>query len=203
MRFFMSSSLAQLRRQLRQQRRRVSSFKQRQSQQLTFARLRNHPIFKQQQRIGLYLHAFGEIHTRLLILECFRLGKQVYLPMICNMNQHLHWVKINQQQYLTRRFAQHRLGMQQAMQSRAYSVRHLDLLIMPLLACDHTGTRLGMGGGFYDKTLSRAHKKPYRLGLAHDFQLLDQPLVREVWDQPLDALLTPQHFLKFKRHTSA
>ena len=200
MRSFMSLPLSQLRRQLRQQRRRVSTFKQRQSQQLTFTRLRHQPMFKQQQHIGLYLHAFGEIYTHKLILECFRLGKQVYLPMICNMNQHLHWVKISQQQYLNRRFARHRLGMQQAMQSRGYPVCHLDVLIMPLLACDHTGTRLGMGGGFYDKTLSRAHKKPYRLGLAHDFQLLDQPLVREAWDQPLDALITPQHFLRFKRH---
>ena len=91
------------------------------------------------------------------------------------------------------------LGMQQAMQSRGHTVKHLDLLLMPLLACDHVGTRLGMGGGFYDKTLSRAPQKPYRLGLAHDFQLLEQTLTRQEWDQPLNALLTPQHFLKFQR----
>lgn len=195
----MSLTLSQLRRQLRQQRRRISSFKQRQSQQQTFARLRRHAIFKHSQHIGVYLHAFGEIHTQQLIMECFALGKQVYLPMICNMNQHLVWVKISKQQYINRRFAMHRLGMQQAMQNRARAVTQLDLLIMPLLACDLLGTRLGMGGGFYDKTLSRAAKKPYRLGLAHDFQLLTTPLQREAWDQPLDALVTPQRFLTFKR----
>lgn len=195
----MSLTLSQLRRQLRQQRRRISSFKQRQSQQQTCTRLRRHAIFKHSQHIGVYLHAFGEIHTQQLIMECFALGKQVYLPMICNMNQHLVWVKISKQQYINRRFAMHRLGMQQAMQNRARAVTQLDLLIMPLLACDLLGTRLGMGGGFYDKTLSRAAKKPYRLGLAHDFQLLTTPLQREAWDQPLDALVTPQRFLTFKR----
>ena len=196
---FMSQSLSQLRHQLRQQRRRVSIFKQRQAQQQVLSILRQQAIFKSSQHVGLYLHAFGEIHTHQLILECFRLGKAVYLPMICNMNQHLVWVKISQQQYLSRRFAPHRLGMQQAMQSRAKAVSQLDLLIMPLLAADRSGTRLGMGGGFYDKTLSRAPRKPYRLGLAHEFQLLENKLTREAWDQPLDALLTPQVFLKFKR----
>jgi len=55
-----------------------------------------------------------------------------------------------------------------------------------------------MGGGFYDKTLASAPHKPYRLGIAHDFQLIQQPLHREVWDQPLDALLTPAKYLHFK-----
>ena len=195
----MSKNPSQLRRQLRQQRRRISVFKQRQSQQLIFFKLSRHAMFKSSQHIGLYLNAFGEINTQKIILESLRRGKSVYLPMICNMNQHLVWVKINQQQYLNRRFAHHRLGMQQAMQSRGQRVSKLDLLIMPLLACDRHGTRMGMGGGFYDKTLSRAPKHPYRLGLAHDFQLLDQRLYRQSWDQPLDALLTPQHFLRFKR----
>lgn len=70
---------------------------------------------------------------------------------------------------------------------------------MPLLACDHSGTRIGMGGGFYDRTLASAPGLPFRLGLAHDFQLLSQSLKREKWDQPLDALITPTVFLAFKR----
>jgi 5-formyltetrahydrofolate cyclo-ligase len=195
----MSHQPIKLRRHLRQERRRISIFQQRQSQQHILTQICQLPAFKYSQHIGVYLAAFGEIYTNKIILECFKRGKRVYLPMICNMNQHLVWVRITQQQYLSRRFAMHRLGMQQAMQSRGISVKQLDLLVMPLLACDHLGTRLGMGGGFYDKTLARATQKPYRLGLAHDFQLLDTPLIRQAWDQPLDALLTPQHFVKFQR----
>ena len=56
-----------------------------------------------------------------------------------------------------------------------------------------------MGGGFYDRTLASAPGRPFRLGLAHDFQLLALPLKRETWDQPLDALITPTIFIKFKR----
>ncbi len=43
---------------------------------------------------------------------------------------------------------------------------------MPLLACDTHGTRIGMGGGYYDRTLASAPQHPYRLGIAHDFQLI-------------------------------
>ncbi|WP_151834984.1 5-formyltetrahydrofolate cyclo-ligase, partial [Acinetobacter ursingii] len=143
--------------------------------------------------------AFGEVHTQLLIEECYKLKKQVYLPMICNMNNKLVWVKVSRHQYRNKRFSHHPLGMKEPMASRGYSVSHLDLLVMPLVACDHHGTRMGMGGGFYDRTLATAPHQPFRLGLAHTFQLLYQTLPRQAWDQPLDALLTPHNIYRFKR----
>jgi 5-formyltetrahydrofolate cyclo-ligase len=120
--------------------------------------------------------------------------------MICNMNQRLVWVKVSRNQFQNKRFSHHPLGMQEPMATRGQHVSHLDLLLMPLLACDPHGTRIGMGGGFYDKTLASApYHRPFRLGLAHHFQLVPQRLIREKWDQPLDGLLTPQQHLRFKR----
>lgn len=198
----MSHSLSSLRSQLRRERRQISLFQQRQSENAILNRLRQHPQFKYQHKIGLYLHAFGEIFTNKIIEYCFSQHKAVYLPMICNMNQHLVWVLITRQNYRNKRFLKHRLGMLQPMASRGLAVSQLELLIMPLLACDPSGTRLGMGGGFYDRTLASAPQLPYRLGLAHDFQLIQQPLMRQAWDQPLDELITPQASYRFKRHFS-
>ncbi|MDO5544074.1 MAG: 5-formyltetrahydrofolate cyclo-ligase [Acinetobacter sp.] len=191
--------LKTLRKQLRQQRRAVTRTQQQQAQQAIFQRLIRLPKFQYAQKVGVYLHAFGEIHTQRIIEYCFAHGKQVYLPMICNMNQRLVWVKINPQQYRQRRFAHHRLGMQEPRTSRGKHISHLDLVLMPLLACDTYGTRIGMGGGYYDRTLASASQRPYRLGIAHDFQLIHARLPRENWDQPVDTLLTPRHFLQFKR----
>ncbi len=56
-----------------------------------------------------------------------------------------------------------------------------------------------MGGGYYDRTMASAKHKPYRLGLAHQFQFIEHTLKRQSWDQPLDALLTPQRVYYFKR----
>ncbi|WP_353143640.1 5-formyltetrahydrofolate cyclo-ligase [Acinetobacter pragensis] len=191
--------LNSLRKNLRKQRRALNQFQQKQSEQAVLNQLIRIPEFQQAHKIGLYLHAFGEIHTHKIMEYCFAHGKAVFLPMICNMNQRLTWVQISQHQYRSKRFSHHPLGMKEPMAARGLHVSKLDVLIMPLLACDDTGTRIGMGGGFYDKTLATAAKRPYRLGLAHDFQLQHSRIQREAWDQPLDGLLTPQHFLRFKR----
>ena len=188
-----------LRKQLRQQRRAVTPNQQQQAQQAVLQRLIRLPKFQYAKKVGVYLDAFGEIHTQRIIEYCFVQGKQVYLPMICNMNQQLVWVKISRHQYINKRFSHHPLGMKEPMASRGKHVSHLDLLIMPLLACDKYGTRIGMGGGYYDRTLASAPKRPYRLGIAHDFQFIQANLPRKNWDQPLDALLTPECFLQFKR----
>ena len=196
----MSVDLKKLRQHLQQQRKSVSGFEHQRAQQQVFQRLIRLKKFQQAHKVGIYLHAFGEVHTRQIIEYCFKQHKQVYLPMICTMNQQLRWVKISQRQYRNQRFSHHALGMQEPMASRGVHVSHLDLLILPLLACDLLGTRIGMGGGFYDKTLaSSRYHRPFRLGLAHHFQLVPQRLIREKWDQPLDGLLTPQQHLRFKR----
>ena len=195
----MSLALNNLRKMLRVQRRAVNSFQQKQAEQSVFNRLIRQPEFLHAHKMGIYLHAFGEIHTRKIMEYCFAHNKAVYLPMICNMNQRLVWVEISKHQYRSKRFSHHPLGMKEPMTTRGMHVSTLDILLMPLLACDLRGTRIGMGGGFYDKTLATAPIKPYRLGLAHDFQLVQDFLPREAWDQPLDALLTPKKMIRFKR----
>lgn len=189
--FDMNMDLKALRKSLRQQRRAVSKFQQRKSEHDVLKQLSQEPRFKTAQKVGVYLHAFGEIQTRLIIEKCFSLGKRVFLPMICNMNQRLVWVQISQRQYHKARFSHHPLGMQEPMASRGLHVSTLDVLLLPLLACDQHGTRMGMGGGFYDRTLASAPHTPYRIGLAHNFQYLSNELIRQPWDQPIHLLITP------------
>ncbi len=71
---------------------------------------------------------------------------------------------------------------------------HLDLLLLPLVGFDADGHRLGMGGGFYDRTLAalrppRCGQRPRLVGIAHDCQRLIQ-IVPRPWDIPLDAVVT-------------
>jgi 5-formyltetrahydrofolate cyclo-ligase len=79
----------------------------------------------------------------------------------------------------------------------------LDLILVPLVGFDSAGNRLGMGGGFYDQTLAflqrRSHwRKPRLLGIAYDFQQLDQ-LPAEPWDIPLDGIATESRIHLFRR----
>ncbi|MDM1763448.1 MULTISPECIES: 5-formyltetrahydrofolate cyclo-ligase [unclassified Acinetobacter] len=198
----MSNQTLQLRKQLRSQRRQLTAFQQQQHAQAVLQHLRHYPRFFSAKNIGIYLDGFGELRTQHLIELCFKHQKNVYLPIICNMNQSLRWVKISHQQYRNKRFVLHKLGMFEPMASRGLHVSCLDLLLMPLLACDLTGARMGMGGGFYDRTLASAPYKPYRLGLAHDFQFFDEKFVRNPWDQALHGLVTPRKLLHFQRQIS-
>ena len=188
-----------LRRQLRKQRRQLDRFQQTQAETQIFHKLIHSHQFQSAQHIGLYLHAFGEIQTQKIIKYAFTKNKKIYLPMICKMSQCLVWIPITQQLYNNNRFSTHILGMKEPMKSRGFHVSKLDLVLMPLLACDLYGTRLGMGGGFYDRTLASSKYKPIRIGLAHNFQLLSQKLLRQKWDQPIDYLITPTNLLNFKR----
>lgn len=198
----MSKQTLQLRKNLKAQRRQLSKFQQRHSEQSAFNQLRKSPQFRTAKKIGIYLDGFGELRTRKIIEYCFQQRKHIYLPIICNMNKILVWVKISKYQYRNKRFVLHTLGMLEPMRNRGLHVSHLDILLMPLLACDPVGTRMGMGGGFYDRTLASAPYKPYRLGLAHDFQFLNTKLHRNLWDQALHALITPTKYKCFKRQLS-
>ena len=148
----------------------------------------------------IYLDDFGEVPTQAMIQLCFQRGKTVYLPQVRRFDQRLVFVRISRQQYQNRRFARHRLGMLEPRQTRGQSVKKLQLLILPLLGFDGTGTRLGMGGGYYDRTLAQASAqcpaRPFRVGLAYDFQQIER-LQRQVWDQPLDAALVAGRWLAF------
>ena len=70
----------------------------------------------------------------------------------------------------------------------------LDLILLPLVAFDNKGNRLGMGGGFYDRTLAylRHRKywhKPLLVGMAHECQKLSH-VKKQPWDIPLNGIIT-------------
>jgi 5-formyltetrahydrofolate cyclo-ligase len=79
--------------------------------------------------------------------------------------------------------------------------RQLDVVLMPLVAFDRNGHRLGMGGGYYDRTLSfrRSRKhwlKPLLIGVAHSIQE-HSGLPTNPWDIPVDAIITESDILSF------
>jgi 5-formyltetrahydrofolate cyclo-ligase len=75
-----------------------------------------------------------------------------------------------------------------------------DLVLVPLLAADAFGTRLGRGKGHYDRALSRLKKNGARLiGIGWPLQRLTSQIPADAWDVPLNALATPDGVEWFER----
>lgn len=73
-----------------------------------------------------------------------------------------------------------------------------DVILMPLLGFDKKGTRLGYGGGYYDRTLASLSKRPRLIGFAFTLQEVDH-IPREAHDVPLDVIVTEAGVRNFEK----
>ena len=184
-----------LRRKLRHARRQLTPAQQRLAARRLYRQLAHHPQFRRARHIALYLPNDGEIDPRLLLQAAQRRGKATYLPVLKPWPRtRMVFQRIKPGERLRRnRFGIFEPVIRTARQRRAWA---LDLLLMPLVGFDGNGGRLGMGGGFYDRSLAyramrKKSHKPTLLGLAHECQRVDR-LPLESWDVALQATVTDQ-----------
>lgn len=182
----------QLRREMRARRRALSPRKQRNASRQLLKNLSRLPVFKRARHIALYLPNDGEIDPTLVIEQCWRLGKQTYLPVLHPIRHNRLWFVPYQRDTPMRRNIYRILEpvLTAAPRRPAWA---LDLVLLPLVAFDASGARMGMGGGYYDRTFSFKQRKgplgPPLIGLAHDIQRVETLPVAS-WDIPLAGIMT-------------
>src|SRR5690606_28943578 len=187
-----------LRRQLRQTRRSLSPQQQRLASQQLLQQLAQHPLYRRSRHIAFYLANDGEIDPALLLQHAQRLGKHCYLPVLNEWPANrMHFQRlVPNQRWTTNRFGIREPTLNHGLQTKPW---RLDLILMPLVGFDENGNRLGMGGGFYDRTFAfRRHRRhltgPRLLGLAHHCQKVAQ-LPTASWDIPLDGIVSDQQII--------
>lgn len=178
----------QLRQQIRKTRANLTALQQQQAedsitqQALALIEARN------AQHIALYVSFDGEISTEKLIKTLWAQDKHVYLPVLHPFNSnHLLFLRyLPDTPMLKNKFGilEPKLNVQNVL-----PLDELDILFTPLVAFDKQGNRLGMGGGFYDRTLQNWQNVSFiPVGLAHQCQQVEQ-LPTEAWDVPLHRIL--------------
>lgn len=150
------------------------------------------------QRVALYLTHDGELDTQPLIEALWQHNIEVYLPRLHPFSSgnllFLRYQADTKMQKNNMKIWEPKLNITQMLLPH-----QIDVVITPLVAFDLQGNRMGMGGGFYDRTLANwQHKgKPFPIGYAHDCQQVDA-LPCEHWDVPLPLIVTPSQCHSFK-----
>lgn len=185
-----------LRKQLRKQRLAFTKHERNYHALQAYRQLSKLNKYKQGTKVGLFLDAFGEMPTQPIANWAKKRGFELYLPVVTHADKALKFIKISQFTLKNNRLITHKLGMQQPAYGNMITAKQLDLLFMPLVALDKKGNRMGMGGGFYDKTLAKCKNKPVKIGWAYDFQLVER-LDVNTWDIGLDMAILPSGLLRF------
>jgi 5-formyltetrahydrofolate cyclo-ligase len=194
---------SELRQQLREsfRRKRLSLSTEQQSQFASeIAEQAHSRVFQADtKKVGLYLSFNGELDTHILIQSCWHKGIEVYIPVLHPFSAgHLLFQRYTEKTQMTRN--KYGINEPKLDVTKILPCKQLDILFTPLVAFDKQGNRLGMGGGFYDRTLSlllqNASSRTSVVGLAHDLQL-SESLPIEAWDIPLPAVLTPSRLYRF------
>ncbi len=164
-------------------------------------------IFQRSMRIAFYVPNDGEQDILPLCERAWARRKRCFLPVLDPLNPpRLRFLRYESGD----RLISNRFGIPEpdrAARERV-SAAALDLILLPLVAFDDDGNRLGMGGGFYDRTLGflrqrRYWQRPLCYGVAFEFQRIDR-ITPAPWDVPLDGCLTETREYRFnRRRTSA
>lgn len=184
-----------LRLDIRCKRRALTQPQQRQAARRLHRVLRRRPEFLRAKHIALYLPNDGEIDPRLLLETCWAMGKKTYLPVLHPIQHNRLWfVPYDRNTKLIKNI--YKIDEPPVLKAPRKPAWALDMVLLPLVAFDADGNRMGMGGGYYDRTFSfKSRRKgltgPDLVGLAHELQRVDS-LPVESWDIPLSGIISDQ-----------
>lgn len=159
-------------------------------------------LFKDSHSIAVYMPQRGEIHTQSIIESIWAHNKQCYLP--CAIDNTLIFRHYRKNTPLIS--GRYGIPEPDPLESTVIEAKELDLVLVPVVAFDKKGNRLGMGAGYYDRTFafllddhsqsdsqhnSRTSNQTKLMGLAHDFQQSER-LDPQPWDVPMHVVVTEQ-----------
>ena len=185
-----------LRSELRTARRGLTDAEQRDAAQRIVQRLTSLPQIQNAQNIASYLSNDGELDLSHVHDWCWQQNKTVHLPVLHPFaKQHLLMLAYSPATPMT---LNHFGISEPALNSTLVCpLSKLDVILLPLVGFDKHANRLGMGGGFYDRSLAPyrdSDTRPLLIGIAHDCQQVDA-LPTESWDIPLDGIVTPSQII--------
>ena len=147
--------------------------------------------FQTANRILIYLSKDGEVGTDHLLGRAFEMGKRVCVPVVDRGNDEL---RISELPGPEIDFLLGAFGVREPAEGDLNFVTpdKIDLVVVPGLAFDRRGGRIGYGKGYYDRLLSRLSSQVPRIALAFEFQVLDT-VPQDENDIQVDTIITEKN----------
>ena len=189
------TTTAELRKSIRKQRLALSEEERLRHAEQLFGHLVTHSLFQRSKRIAGFIANDGELDPEPLLDHALELQRSCYLPVLNQLHGNRLWfAPLKTGAILT----PNRYGIlePELFPPKPIPIWSLDLVLTPLVAFDRSGGRVGMGGGYYDRTFSHPkrsanRRRPFLLGVAHSFQETKK-IKLNPWDVPLDGIATEQ-----------
>jgi 5-formyltetrahydrofolate cyclo-ligase len=191
----MTQSNNSLRRSIRQRRRNLPLQLKQEFDYAIHKSIISSGLLTRSSSIAGYLSNDGEPSIDLLSQSCTTYKLPYYLPVI-------HKQKLLFSPYSWGdKLALNKFNIPEPSTTHSYPTKFISTLLIPLVGYDTQGNRLGMGAGFYDRTLAfssnkSCNKKPLLVGIAYSLQAVEG-LMANPWDIPLDAVITENGLLCF------
>ncbi|RLJ71343.1 5-formyltetrahydrofolate cyclo-ligase [Hydrogenivirga caldilitoris] len=151
------------------------------------AGLRTLPEFRHANRVLLYCPIKGEPDLTPLFDQLFSQGKKLVLPKV--EEDELLLLEVNNLTCLSTGA----FNILEPEDGISVTPEELDLVVVPGIAFDVNGYRIGFGKGYYDRLLERVSAP--KVGVAYSFQVLDR-VPRDTWDKPVDIVVTEKEVIR-------
>ncbi|MDP4089106.1 MAG: 5-formyltetrahydrofolate cyclo-ligase [Bacillota bacterium] len=162
---------------------------------IIFDRLIDSEYYKRAEMIFTFVSFKSEVDTHRIIKRALEDKKIVCIPKIKSKEKGIELYRINGMDELKPGY----FGILEPVEScPAVEAAAFDLILMPGVAFDRKGGRLGYGRGYYDRFLSKLDSESDKIALAYHFQLLDSVPV-DIWDVLVDGIITEEEFISIKK----
>lgn len=149
------------------------------------------PLLMSARRVAAYAAVASELDLMPLIAALIERGTEVYLPHIEHTAPHMRFARWRGQK---RFLLPNRFGIPEPVGDAGsmLDAQQLDVVLLPLVAFDDRGQRLGSGAGYYDRALAfrlQSEPPPWLIGIGYACQQVSA-IPAASWDVPLDGIAT-------------
>jgi 5-formyltetrahydrofolate cyclo-ligase len=147
--------------------------------------------FVRAECIALYAPAHNETDTTAILAEAFSAGKRVLYPAVCGERMVFRQVEGLES------LSEGCFGILEPCQTGyEHQADEPDLIVVPGVAFDLSGHRIGYGKGFYDRFLQHPGRRAHLIGLCHDFQLIEGAIPAEGHDVRMELIVTDERVVR-------